>query len=287
MCFRFRLTFAIAFVVLLHLYTAGSTDAASSTSNQDGSARVLILGDSQISFGAGGPYTAFFSSLHKACPGVPAKFRKATAAAVGVRSTSLHHWTATTTAKRRPLCDIDKKYGVNAGAYGITSSDKTFVQIGQNKAYPFCPSGRPALQAALNSQKPDLIVLSFLGNAVERWQSEPAARADWTDTEALIPPDTACLVMTTLPSISAKTNAYRLRAQAHLSQSVQASVRCSFVSGLTPETRKTFEGNARLFRTNSSGRVTDGNHPTTKSTQLFLRLRKPALCAALSRILSD
>ena len=253
----------------------------------EGKGKVLILGDSQISFGAGAPYAAFFANLGSNCPDIPDTFQQAKASAIGVRSTALHHWTSK--SNRAPICDIDKKYGVNAGAYGVTSAKRTYVQIGQNRNYPFCPKNRSSLQAVFDApaHDPDLIVLSFLGNAVDRWQSPETAREDWAATARQLPPEVACIAMTTIPSYDAKINAKRQIGQANLARAVNESGRCAFVPGFTPRTIAAFEGNAKHFRTNASGRVIDPGHPSEASAGKFVKLQTPALCAALTRVLPD
>lgn len=248
-------------------------------------ARVLILGDSQISFGAGAPYTAFFRSIGSACDGVPDRFRTTSASAIGVRSTALHHWTST--SDRGPICDIDQRFGVNAGAYGVTSKDRSYVQIGQDPAYPLCPAARTSLTAALDTYAPDLIVLSFLGNAVDRWSSAATARADWAAIAAELPDDVACIAMTTIPSYDRTINAKRSAAQTNLEAAVTGNGRCAFVPGYTPRTVATFEGNASHFRTNSDGVVTDPGHPSEASAGRFVTLQTPALCAAAASVLTD
>lgn len=248
-------------------------------------AEVLILGDSQISFGAGQAYRAFFTDLTSACGTMPADFARAQAAAIGVRSTALHHWTTSDPANRRPLCEIDPKFGVNAGSYGVTSPNLSYVQIGADPAYPFCPEGRSALQAVFDTPMfdPDLIVLGFLGNAAQRWQSPARVQADWLNAESQIPPGTACLVMTTIPSFGAQENARRQKAQDHLAAAVNRTGRCVFVAGFTAQTIAEFQDNPRHFRTNAQGEVIDPRHPTAASAARFVELQKPALCAAINR----
>jgi hypothetical protein len=242
-----------------------------------------MLGDSQISYGAGAAYTAFFNALDTNCPGLP----PAKSAAIGVRSTALHHWTARSGAPRGTICDVDAKYGVNAGAYGVTSPGRTYVQIGQNTAYPFCPKGRSPLEAVFNSPRydPDLVVLSFLGNATDRWQSAAKARADWRATAAQLPSNTPCLVMTTIPAFEAAENARRLAAQSNLAAAVTAADRCTFVPGFNPQTIAAIQGKSDNFRTDAAGTVTDPRHPTSASAARFIKLQTPALCAALRDLL--
>lgn len=252
-------------------------------------ANILVLGDSQISFGAGGAYRSFFSSLGEACPSLPARYGRAEAAAIGVRSTALHHWTASSGSPRGVICDVDEKFGVNAGAYGVTSPNRTYVQIGQNPDYPFCTPAQSPLKAVFDAPAydPDLVVLAFLGNATERWQSTTAARADWQAAEQQLPADVACLVMTTIPGYDAADNRARTAAQRNLDAAVTASGRCAFVAGLTPATLAAFENNPAYFRTNAAGTVVDPRHPTAASGRAFTDLQSPAICAALTRILPD
>lgn len=274
----------LAFALLPCLWTCAPT-----TKLPDTASEVLILGDSQISFGAGAAYTKFFSDIGSACPNLPAAFHKAKSAAIGVRSTALHHWTSRATADRAPICDIDPTYGVNAGAYGVTSPGRSYVQIGQDSAYPFCPAQRTSLQAVFDAPAfdPDLIVLSFLGNAIDRWQNPATARADWTATTAQLPNQVACIVMTSIPHFEAATNAKRRRAQNNLGQAVKDEDRCAFVPGLTPATLAAYEGNPTQYRTDSDGRVTDPGHPTEMSAARFIALQTPTLCAALAQVLPD
>lgn len=257
------------------------------TPPRKGPSNILVLGDSQISFGAGGPYTAFFRALAQNCTVADVTFPKAQAAAIGVRSTGLHHWTTTQGDARAPLCALDEKFDVNAGSYGVTSQGLSYVQIGQDADYPFCPAGRAALPAAAQALDPDLLVLAFLGNAQERWQSESTVRADWAGAEAQIPPQTACIVMTTIPSFEAQTNARRQQAQTHLASAVRTTNRCAFVAGITPATRTAFEGNADYFRTDDAGRVIDPTHPTASSAEAFTRLITPDLCAAVAQAIRN
>lgn len=250
---------------------------------------VLMLGDSQISFGAGPAYRQFFADSARLCAGTPTAQAPARAAVIGVRSTALHHWTAPAGRAKGVICDVDPAFGVNAGSYGVTSDGLSYVQIGQDPAYPFCAPGKSPLQAVFEAPAyaPDLLVLSFLGNATERWQSPATARADWDTAQALIPPDLPCLVMTTIPAFDSADNRARLTAQTHLESAVRATGRCAFVPGLTPATLAEFEGNPRHFRTRAGGGVIDPRHPTASSASRFIALQSPALCSALARVLPD
>lgn len=258
--------------------TGVTTGAPAVATPQD----ILILGDSQISFGAGAAYTAYFGDLAAACA-LPIN---TTAKAIGVRSTALHHWTARTGPARGTICDVDATYGVNAGAYGVTSPGRSYVQIGTDPAYPYCPANRSPLEAATAHVSPDLVVVSLLGNATDRWQSRATAQADWRDASAQLPPNTPCLVMTTIPTFEAAENARRQTAQANLAAAVTSTGDCAFVPGITAQTIAAIQGNPDAFRTDAAGRVTDPRHPTVASAALFMSLQTPALCSALHSLLS-
>ncbi|WP_370400850.1 hypothetical protein [Sulfitobacter sp. JB4-11] len=251
-----------------------------------GKAEILLLGDSQISFGAGGAYLQFLQTLGRSCPGVPARFATAKAQAIGVRSTALHHWTASSAPDRDPICEIDKTYGVNAGSYGVTSPGLTYVQIGAAD-YPFCSSRSTPLESAVTHIDPDLIILAFLGNATDRWQSARTARADWQAADAQLPQDIPCMVMTTIPAFEPAENRRRQSAQENLRAAVLATDRCGFVPGLTPATLKAIEARKDNFRTDATGRVTDATHPTAASAARYIQINQPLLCAGLRAALAD
>lgn len=249
---------------------------------------ILVLGDSQISFGAGDAYRNFFANIGTSCPALGLDRAPIKAAAVGVRSTSLQNWTATAGPARGVICDVDKKYGVNAGSYGVTSSSLSYIQIGQDPAYPFCTAGKSPLQAVFDAPNydPDMVVFAFLGNSFDRWQSSASAQADWQAASALIPEDTACVVMSTIPAFKPEDNRRSLVAQANLGKAVRSDGRCAFVEGLIPATLKEFEGNKSHFRLRDDGTVRDPRHPSAKSAARFTQLQTPALCSAIGRAVS-
>jgi len=133
---------------------------------------ILILGDSQISFGAGRVYGEFFSDIENRCApydvtgqGLSA-LRNASVASIGVRSTGLHSWVAKDEKTKATICEVDKKYGVNAGVYGIGGNpDRAFVQIGKGPHYQFCTPNRSPFQElfAEGYYTPDIFVMAFLG----------------------------------------------------------------------------------------------------------------------------
>ena len=257
---------------------------------------VLVLGDSQISFGAGEAYLDFFNQLPANCAMSGArtnllkKLGQSRTAAIGVRSTSLHSWTSQSGNAKGTICDVDQKYGVNAGVYGIQgNNNRQYVQIGQGADYQFCGPNASAFENAFapGNYKPKLLVLAFLGNSAERWANNPsAAKQDVQRTTAQIPRDIPCIFMTTAPVFSSKTNEMRMKAQDVIIEAFERSDgHCEVVEGFTTQTREAIEGQAQYFRRNNAGRVTDPLHPRPAATRLFLELNMPKLCNAVFNVL--
>jgi hypothetical protein len=255
-------------------------------------ADVLILGDSQISFGAGKAYLDFFKNLPQNCSNTSlqkaeiSKLGARRTLAVGVRSTSLHSWIARSGASKDTICEVDKKYGVNAGAYGIVGqSGRKFIQIGKEPGFDYCTKGQSAFETVFSQQKhtPKLVVLNFLGNAEGRWiNNQAAADADVRATFQQIPKDVPCVVLTTAPVFKKATNDRRMQAQNRLKQAIEThGNQCQIVEGFTAQTRNAIEGQSRFFRRNDSGRVTDPHHPNNGATRQFVKLIGPKLCEAI------
>ncbi len=185
------------------------------------------------------------------------------------------------------ICDVDPTYGVNAGSYGVTSKGRSYVQIGADPNYPFCTANRSPLEAVFDVPRfdPDLVVLAFLGNSTDRWQSGANARGDWRAVAAQLPAGTPCIVMTTIPTYEADENDRRTRAQTNLAAAVERNGTCAFVPGVTVATRRAVEGNAAFFRTDAAGSVIDPHHPTAASASRFIDIQTPALCAALNQVI--
>ncbi len=178
---------------------------------------ILVLGDSQITFGSGEPLLEFMSDLQSNC-GIRARDRdllqrlgQMSVGVIGVRSTSIHSWVATGGAAKASICEVDKKWKVNAGSYGIlNTSDNIYVQIGQGANYQFCAPGQSAFQAMLRPDyyAPKLLFMTFLGNSSKRWANDPSLAA--TDVQQMVddlPPDLPCVFMTTAPGYTKKITA--------------------------------------------------------------------------------
>ncbi len=258
------------------------------------SPEILVVGDSQISFGAGEFHLKFFENLETHCSAdkrekqLLAKLGEASANVIGVRSTSLHTWVLPGKDDKALLCDVDEKFGVNAGAYGMGGNpNRQYIQVGQGAPYQFCRSGRTAFQEVFKPgyYAPKLFVMAFLGNAAERWAtSRQSAFSDTQKAIRQIPKGTPCIFMTTAPSYLADVNDLRQRAQANAKAAFAAAGnRCSFVEGITPATRRANQGNKSRFRTNEAGAVTDPLHPGTEAAEKFFDLIKPELCKAVFR----
>ncbi|MEO0372748.1 MAG: SGNH/GDSL hydrolase family protein, partial [Pseudomonadota bacterium] len=129
---------------------------------------------------------------------------------------------------------------------------------------------------------PKLLFLTFMGGAADRWANSPEfARQDALNLAAQIPQDMPCVFMTTLPSHKQEIVDRRLQAQENLKAAFEdTNSRCSFVSGLTPETMDAFVGNNAFFRTNS-GVVKDPFHPIETGAEHFFELQSGRICEAI------
>ena len=247
------------------------------------SPEILVIGDSQISFGAGKVYLEFFDQLKKDIPHLSTM----ETAAIGVRSTSLQHWTTRKEGKIKDvICEIDKRWGVNAGVYGIEGNKKRkYVNIGQGDAYQFCKPNKSAFETMFENgyYKPKLLVLAFLGNSADRWAENPEkALADVKATMSQIPQDLPCIFLTTSPSYDKPTNDIRWKAQANIKKAFeQTQGRCKFISGFTEETINAAQGNKSFFKTNDEGEVTDIHHPNLDAARKFFEIKKSDLADAV------
>ncbi|WP_432816755.1 SGNH/GDSL hydrolase family protein [Sulfitobacter sp. JB4-11] len=259
---------------------------------------IVILGDSQIPFGSGPVFLEFFENIKAHCPPTPQQQRDLkklgdmTVAVIGVRSTSLHSWTARKGGGKGSICNVDKKWKANAGAFGfINRSSHKYVQIGRGKPYQFCKPGKSAFEAmfAPGYYQPRLLLMSFLGNATKRWGESPEkALDDVRKTMAQIPEGTPCIFMTTAPAYSEKIVKRRLKAQASIKWAFEeANAACTFIEGATPATVAANQGNKHYFRLNKSGRVKDPFHPNEKAAKNFFAIEMDTICTAIYDEIGD
>ena len=244
---------------------------------------ILVLGDSQLSFGAGKAFVRILDDLSGEC-GLPGD---TTVGVIGVRSSSLQSWTSRGKAAKGAICDIDPKWKVNAGVYGLLATGKTpYVQIGQGDRFQFCQKDRSPLEAVFHDgyYHPKLLIMFLMGNATRRWAA--SAEAAMQDARAFIadmPKGQPCIFMTSAPTYGKDSVRLRQDAQANIQAAfARLGGQCSFVAGLTPETIRENLGNAANFRRSASGKVKDPLHPTEAAAHRFVALRRAALCDALS-----
>lgn len=253
-----------------------------------GAPDVLILGDSQLTFGAGEAFLDELAAMAGSC-GLE---ENATTGVIGVRSSAITSWTGTTRSAKGAICDVDPKWNVNAGAYGTLSQGKNpYIQIGKGEQFQFCRAGLSPLQAvfAEGYYAPDLTIFFMMGNATERWAGDPAAAVK--DVQALmadLPPDQPCIFMTSAPPYKEKAVRERQRAQDNIEAAfAKTGSRCTFVPGFTAATIAENQGNPANFRRNNSGTVKDPYHPTEAGARRFLKLQRAALCEAIGTQLGD
>lgn len=281
----------------LSLALALATVGASAQAEKFTSPDILVLGDSQISFGSGPVFVEFLSDLEASCAPTSQERRalkrlgEGTVGVIGVRSTSLHSWTARSGAAKGAICDIDPKWKVNAGTYGVVNTtENQFKQMGQGRNYQFCKAGKSPFEAMFQQgyYAPKLLVLTFLGNAARRWADDPdLAFADARRLSQHLPADVPCVFMTTAPAHTKKVADLRAKAQTHIKSAMEkAGGRCVFVEGITPETVAVNQSTKAFFRRHASGAVKDPYHPNERGARHHLKQRGPALCDAVFEALS-
>ena len=253
---------------------------------------ILVLGDSQIPFGAGPVLLDFFENLKSHCPPKPeheaalAQIDDMKVAVIGVRSTSIQSWTARSGGAKGAICTVDKKWKVNAGTFGfINKTGNKYKQMGQGKPYQFCQKGKSAFEAMFRPDyyQPKLLLMSFLGNSTKRWANDRnKALADVEKLMSQVPEGTPCIFMTTAPPYSKKLVDRRLKAQTNIKWAFeQTPGSCTFIEGATPETIAANKGNKKHFRRNKSGRVKDPYHPNERAAKNFMKLEMANICHAI------
>ncbi len=253
---------------------------------------IVVLGDSQLSFGSGPVFLDFFQNIDQHCGSGPdgatdyTQLGEKSVAVFGVRSTSLGSWAARSRRGKGAVCDVDKKWKANAATFGTVNQSKNkYVQIGKGRNYQFCKKGQSPLEAmfAEGYYAPKLIVMNFLGNSARRWaEDKQQALTDVAKASEQLPEGVPCVFITTAPTYKKKTVALRLKAQENLKYAfMKSGIQCSFVEGFTPETIAANQGNRSFFRRNKSGRVKDPFHPNQKAQENFFMVRTQDICHAV------
>jgi hypothetical protein len=261
------------------------------TNSAQGEARlspdVLVLGDSQLTFGAGVAFIDLINQMAGDC----GLAQGTTTGVIGVRSSTLLSWSGRAKSVKGAICDVDPKWKVNAGAYGTLAQGKNpYIQIGNGPQFQFCSPDRSPLQAVFQKgyYKPKLLIMFLMGNAAERWAGSPeAALQDARAFTADLPVGQPCIFMTSAPPYTEKVVKLRQRAQNNIENAFEKVGRCSFVPGFTAATIAENLGNRANFRRKPSGRVKDPFHPTEAAAKQFLKLRRGALCTAIAKQLSQ
>jgi hypothetical protein len=248
-----------------------------------GSPDILVLGDSQLSFGAGGAFVELLRAMQGDC----GLGQDATVGVIGVRSSTLQSWTSTASSAKSAICDVDPKWKVNAGVYGtLSQGENPYVQIGRGEQFQLCSPERSPLEAVFHDgyYQPDLVLMFLMGNATERWAESPdAALQDVRSFLADLPKGQPCIFMTSAPPYGEKAVRQRQKAQDNIAAAfATAGGQCSFVPGFTEATVAENMGNAANFRRKASGKVKDPYHPTEAAARKFMALQRGALCRAIA-----
>lgn len=288
---------AVAIVITQAVTTASARTASASPADVKKPMDIMILGDSQLSFGSGNAFQSFFSSLGQRCKGtglpdeVLTKISNLRVGILGVRATGLHTWLSRTRKGKRMICVPDPAGLVNASVYGALRYGRSkWVQVGRSRNHRFCKPGRSGFEAifAEKRYRPRLVIMNYLGLSAWRWTKRSRVETDFKELDRQLPRDTSCVVFTSAPTYTAKINRPRLKAQGNLKEVLgRSGSRCTFVPGLTPKTVKALQGNARLFYRRSNGTVKDPFHPNPAGAQRYLSLRRPAICRAVADALMD
>ncbi len=248
-----------------------------------GSPDILVLGDSQLTFGAGKAFVEVLDAMKGDCGLAP----NTSVGVIGVRSSTLQSWTSTGKSAKSAICDVDPKWKVNAGAYGTLSpGENPYVQIGQGNQFQFCSPERSPLEAVFHDgyYQPRLLIMFLMGNATERWAGSPeAALQDVRSFLADVPKGQPCIFMTSAPPYGEKPVRLRQKAQDNIEAAfAKVGGQCSFVPGFTEATVRENLGNEANFRRKASGKVKDPYHPTEAAARKFMALQRNALCKAIA-----
>ncbi len=256
---------------------------------------ILMLGDSQLSFGAGEVVLDFFDNLKTKCEGIVdqtmllEELQKMRTTLIGARSSSLQSWTTTSGWAYDRLCKKDKTWGVNASIWGYGRKENVpYVQIGEHKDYKFCQSGKTPIQAMFDvGYNPDLLIFNILGNNAKRWANDPQlADVDVMKFIEQTPAHIPCVYMSTLPIHTKRRNTQRLKAQKAIKAAFEkADNRCTFVEILDKQTISLIQGQNKYFKRKKNGKVKDPFHPQKAAARQVYKLKNNEICQAIGKAL--
>lgn len=254
--------------------------------------QILMLGDSQLSFGAGEVVLNFFENIKAVCEEVVdqtmllEELQKMKATLIGARSSSLQSWTTKSGWAYDRLCKKDKNWGVNASIWGHGRKGSVpYVQIGEHKDYRFCKSGKTPIQAMFDAgYNPSLLIFNILGNNAKRWANDPKlADVDVARFIEQTPAHLPCVYMTTLPIYTKHRNTQRFKAQKAIKAAfAKADDRCSFVETLDKQTVSLIQGQNKYFKRKKNGKVKDPFHPQKAAARQVYKLKRNDICRAIS-----
>ncbi|MEL6288503.1 MAG: SGNH/GDSL hydrolase family protein [Pseudomonadota bacterium] len=258
---------------------------------------ILVIGDSQLSFGSGKQMLAFFERFATGCAAhvedkkLRQRIERMKTQMLGVRSSSLQSWTSRKGAAWRALCRKDKTWGVNTSVWGHNATPGVlYHQIGEGRRFNFCRAGRTPLQNMLREDyyTPELVFFYLLGNGAGRVARNPkAAGEDVSRLVAQLPPTTKCIFMSTAPIHTPRRNRTRAAAQRNLAAAFEGTgQRCRFLPALTPEAIAAIQGKTKYFPRRKDGRLKDPFHPDKRATKKFLSIVKPKMCRMLADTLA-
>jgi hypothetical protein len=279
----------IASILLMSL-AVGLVPSADAKPPKSSAPEIFFLGDSHLSFGAGKAFQNFFSTFEKQCKseerwmGQAKAIQMTRTSIMGVKSTALHTWVSRHKSLTKMVCEPDPKWPVNARLYGFPHrKDGRYVQLGQDKSFPFCRQNLSALEAVFKWTTPRLMVFYFMGNTIDRWANSPkACRQDVTRLMKILPKKTGCVFMTTSPVYGRKDNARRTKAQNNIQAAfAQYGKRCAFVPMFTPKTVAAIQGRASYFRRHPNGTVKDPYHPGLSAARRLIQMRRRPICRAI------
>jgi hypothetical protein len=257
------------------------------------SPEILMLGDSQLSFGAGEVVLDFFDNLKMRCEGTVDQtmlldeLQKMRTTLIGARSSSLQSWTTTSGWAYDRLCKKDPTWGVNASIWGYgRQKGVPYVQIGEHKGYDFCETGKTPIQAMFDAgYNPNLLIFNILGNNAKRWAKDPqSAEIDVAKFIEQTPPHIPCIYMSTLPIHTPRRNAQRFKAQEAIKAAFsKAGDRCAFVEILDKKTISLIQSQNKYFKRKKNGSVKDPFHPQKAAARKVYTLKQEEICQAIGK----
>lgn len=282
------------FMALSVSFSVNTAKAADQSRKNFKSPDILMLGDSQLSFGAGEVVADFFQNIKARCEGIIdqamllEEIEKMRVTLVGARSSSLQSWTTTQGWAYDRLCKKDKNWGVNASIFGHgRQKGVPYIQIGEHKDYKFCEKGKTPIEVLFEQgYSPDLLIFNILGNNSKRWAKDPkTADEDVAKFIAQTPAHLKCIYMTTLPIHTKRRNDVRLKAQTAIKAAFErAGNRCEFVETLDAKTISLVQGQNRYFKRKKNGKVKDPFHPKKAAARKVYNLKQNEICQAISSV---